>query len=234
MSADEAEGRGNAEERAGEMPVEAADGGIGEPGNGQPEPEVTGATETGGQGDGPTEALAEALGVALDPVRQEVRAATEAAERAEAAATKTLDLYTLMTEQRNRATLLLTKHVEMYERIKGLADLCRQTFADDGTLAPGPKSILARSRNMAKIAKRTLASFGAVPVWPNRGDVFDETMHRIVAEIPPGDAGDAPGTIAECLKMGLVRDGIVAAAAEVVVFGAEQAPQPQPTQPQPN
>ncbi len=234
MSVDESEGRENAGERASAMPAEAAGGGAGIPGNGQPEPEAAGGTETRVPDGGPPLSLAEALAAALAPVRQDVRAATEAAARAEAAATKALDLYALMTEQRNRATLLLTKHVEMYGRIKGLADLCRQTIPDDGSAAPGFKSILVRSRNLEKAAGRTLASFGAVPVWPERGDAFDETRHRIVAETPPEGAGDAPGSIAECLKMGLVRDGIVAAAAEVVVFGAEPPPPPQPTQPQPN
>lgn len=231
MSTDEAGGRENTGERSEGMAAEPAGGGGGVPGGGQPEPEATGEAGTGVQDDGPPMALAEALAVALEPVRQEVRAATEAAARAEAVAAKVLELYTLMTEQRNRATLLLTKHVEMYGKIKGLADLCRQTIADDGHLAPGFKSILVRSRNLEKAAGRILASFGAVPVWPDRGDDFDETRHRIVAETPPEGDGDAPGSIAECLKPGLVRDGIVTAAAEVVVFGAERAPQPQATQP---
>lgn len=178
--------------------------------------------------------LEEAVNAAAEAAANAATASERAAvfaERAEANSSKVLELYTLMTEQRNRATLLLTKNVEMFERIKGLANLCRQIIIDDGSLPQDLKSILTRTRNMEKVAERTLASFGAVPIWPERGDAFDETMHRIVAETPLTDAGDAPGSIAECLKMGLLRDGIVVSAAEVIVFGAKSVPQP--NQPQP-
>lgn len=212
------------------------------------EPESSSATNASASESEPiagAEAPAPSPGAALAPLEEAVNAATAAvanavaasekaaasAERAEANSAKVLELYTLMTEQRNRATLLLTKHVEMFERIKGLANLCRQIIIDDGSLPQDLKSILTRTRNMEKVAERTLASFGAVPIWPERGDAFDETMHRIVAETPLTDAGDAPGSIAECLKMGLLRDGIVVSAAEVIVFGAKSVPQP--NQPQP-
>ena len=211
------------------------------------EPESRSATNASASESEPiagAEASAPSPGTALAPLEEAVNAATAAvanavaasekaaasAERAEANSAKVLELYTLMTEQRNRATLLLTKHVEMFERIKGLADLCRQTIVDNGSLSLGLKSVLARSRNMENIAKRTLASFGAVPVWPERGDAFNATMHRIVTETPSTNDGDIPGTIAECLKMGLIRDGIVVLAAEVVVFGERSAPAVNPTQ----
>ncbi len=151
--------------------------------------------------------LSDALGSASDSVAQ---VATDVR--------KVLDIYSLMTESRNKATLLLTKHIEMYERLKALADFCRENIGKNESQSPFLKSLLARTGNIERVASRTLGSFGVLPIWPSRNDAFDENLHQIISEVDASSPDDIPGAIAECLKMGTLRDGVVAKAAEVVVF----------------
>lgn len=162
------------------------------------------------------------LGACLDeklaPLAESAKSTVELAEATAADVKKLLDIYNLMTESRNRATLLLTKHIEMYERLKALADFCRENVAEGEGQTAFEKSLLARTGNIARVASRTLGSFGVLPIWPERNDAFDENLHQIISETSPDKPGDVPGAIAECLKMGIMRDGIVAKAAEVVLF----------------
>ena len=163
-------------------------------------------------------ALAEALDAKLSPIEAKIDGIAGVADAAAGNIAKVLDLYDTMVEQRNKATLLLTKHIEMYERIKSLADYCRDSLSHLVQTNPEVKSAIARSANMERIAQRTLGSFGVLPVWPAKNDAFDEHLHQIISDTAPASPDDVPGAIAECLKMGVVRDGVVAKAAEVVVF----------------
>lgn len=67
-----------------------------------------------------------------------------------------------------------------------------------------------------------------LPIWPARNEAFDEALHQIVSETDLTKDDDIPGAVAECLKMGVIRDGVVAKAAEVVVFKAKSAQQAEP------
>ena len=140
---------------------------------------------------------------------------------------KVLDIYDVMSECRNKATLLLTKHIEMYERLKALAVFCHDQLAGGESQSAFEKSLLARTANIERVALRTLGSFGVLPVWPDRNEAFDEHLHQIISETKPTRPDDVPGAIAECLKMGVMRDGVVAKAAEVVVFGNQPESSPE-------
>lgn len=163
----------------------------------------------------------------LPALDEAVRSTNELAATAAADIKKVLDIYNVMTECRNKATLLLTKHIEMYERLKALAVFCHDQLIGGETQSAFEKSLLARTANIERVALRTLGSFGVLPVWPDRNDAFDEHLHQIISEIKPTRPDDIPGAIAECLKMGVMRDGVVAKAAEVVVFGNQPESSPE-------
>lgn len=154
----------------------------------------------------------------LSPLADAIKSASESAAQGAHDVQKVLDIYNLMTECRNKATLLLTKHIEMYERLKGLADFCRENIGENAVEDSFLKSLLTRTGNIERVANRTLGSFGVMPIWPARNDAFDENLHQIISEVDASQTDDKPGAVAECLKMGTVRDGVVAKAAEVVIF----------------
>lgn len=160
----------------------------------------------------------------LSPLSDALTSVNEAAAQTAKDVKKVLDIYGLMTESRNKATLLLTKHIEMYERLKTLADFCRENVGEDESQTPFLKSLLARTGNIVRVASRILGSFGVLPIWPKRNDNFDENLHQIISEVDASQPDDIPGAVAECLKMGTIRDGVVAKAAEVVVFKNQAAP----------
>lgn len=164
----------------------------------------------------------------LSPLIEVHRAASEKMSHMAANVEKIGNIYDLMTEWRNKSTLLLTKHIEMYERLKALSDFCHENIrVGDGQIS-FEKSLLTRVDNAVRIALRTLGSFAVLPIWPERNEAFDEALHQIVSETDIMKDDDIPGTIAECLKMGVIRDGVVAKAAEVVVFKAKSAQQAEP------
>lgn len=62
----------------------------------------------------------------LSPLIEVHRAASEKMSDIAANVEKIGNIYDLMTECRNKSTLLLTKHIEMYERLKALSDFCHE------------------------------------------------------------------------------------------------------------
>lgn len=193
--------------------------------------EVESAADSGGETSPQTnevfsikDVVAQCLDEKLSLIVDALKSANESAVQAVTDIKKVLDIYNLMTECRNKATLLLTKHIEMYERLRLLADFCRENIEENELQTPFLKSLLTRTSNIERVASRTLGSFGVLPIWPKRNESFDESLHQIISEVDVIQPGDINGAVAECLKMGTVRDGVVAKAAEVVVFKNQAEP----------
>ena len=132
-------------------------------------------------------------------------------------------LYVLMTENRNRATLLLTKYTEMYEMLRVLAECCKGHVVEAESCSDFEKELLIRTGNFERIMRRTLSSFGVVPIWPQKNDMFDAAVHQCIATIEPTSPEDVPGAISACSKMGILQDGVVLKAADVIVFNTPPA-----------
>ena len=130
------------------------------------------------------------------------------------------DLFDEMVAHKNRSTLILTRYIEMYERIKNFQLFCEESFTVDESSPKEIRSVVQRVNNLERVSLKNLNSFGVVPIWPVRNDEFHDDEHQVIAETPVQAEGDQVGSIAECLKMGLRREGVVSRAAEVVLFKA--------------
>lgn len=67
---------------------------------------------------------------------------------------------------------------------------------------------------------RALSLHGAVAITPNKGDAFDPTRHKAIAQVPGGDV--APGNVVVVARAGFAIGDRIVRPAEVVV-AAEQA-----------
>lgn len=158
----------------------------------------------------------------MSPVLEDIRELKATVEATTSDIRQSLKLYALMTESRNRAMLLLAKYTELYEMLKALADFCKDNIATE-TCSDVGKRILTRTGNFERIALRTLASFGVAPIWPAKNERFDASVHQCIATVAPTSPDDVPGAISECSKMGVLQDGVVLKAADVIVFDVPSA-----------
>ena len=124
-------------------------------------------------------------------------------------------MYDLMTEYKKQYSLATLKMADMYERLELLRIFTESTFDNETE-----QNIQLRKKVAAATSSlhKTLISFGIVPIFPSRNAEFNEAEHQIISVVNPESETDLPGHIAECIKMGIQKDNVVAKAAEVTVF----------------
>lgn len=165
----------------------------------------------------------ECLDSRLQPITEQLGKINEIQEAARDSCErlrKLSNLYDEMIAYKNRSTLILTRYTEMYERIRNFKLFCGENFVVDEETPKEIRSVVQRVNNLETTFLKNLNSFGVVPIWPVRNDEFHDDEHQAIAETPVQTDDDRVGAIAECLKMGLRKDGVVTKAAEVVLFKA--------------
>ena len=124
-------------------------------------------------------------------------------------------LYDLMTEYKKTGSLMVLKLADAYERVVLLKLFCESSFSDESE----ENTVLRKKVNgLEGMLKRTLNSFGLVPIFPLRNSECDPEQHEIMTTRDPEYESDLPGHIAECLKMGIIQNGVTIKYAQVAVF----------------
>ena len=123
---------------------------------------------------------------------------------------KLMELYSMMTEYRDRSDLVLTQLTDISDRVFLIDDVTHDRTVERD-------AICRKTRALSEKVAKTMSSFGVVPIRPSRGDVFNPEQHLILGEVEPVGRSDHPGTICSCERTGYIRNGCVTPA-EVVVF----------------
>ena len=127
------------------------------------------------------------------------------------------ELFSLMTDYKNKCTLQLTKFAEVFERINSLQEFSEKLLAEDEQ-DENLLSLKRRVRNLHRTTQKLLLTFGVVPIYPARNADLNPAEHQIMAETEAVLPEDKPGCIAECLKIGFLRNGVIDHPAQVIVF----------------
>jgi hypothetical protein len=137
---------------------------------------------------------------------------------------KLMGLYDTMTDCRNRFELLLTKVISVYEKVYSLKNFCEAECLSSEIKETS--SLLKRVAALERSLKINLGTFGVVPIAPVKNDEYNSEEHCIVGTQAIEDEGDLNDAIAECCRLGYVRDGRVTSA-EVIVFTSEKNNNPE-------